>query len=786
MPTTTLTVEYIYSCCSSSQPCLTRDKYFKHSIAQKTVQNYIEEKCPDSILKGSDIIELLHLDGVACSLNKVRLYDQDLKAFIKLQKDFSLKLPNSKAMLAEPSQLQTESIMLWIEREDIKLKRQILSFSSRLRKLEIKVRQTDMWKKNRGKRDFPVKENDEPTKEFDLSYPKSVAEVNKRDSIFDAPPSIQYLKKPEFNVKVQGKLGSEIIEEVSTPFPTNKQKLDLAIMNAEPLVEIKNSKSVLSLPDSVDYEEECREIYATLMDKGVKIHLMFEIATRANLVSVLSRNPTILHIMCHGEYDKERKQFYLCFEKATGEIDKLYAEDLKEILSKFESSVKLVFVNACHSEPVGRVFAEAGVPYVVAIQSQTQIADVFAKKFSNEFYNFIFERKSVKEAFNLARIASTDPLSYSCCCAHSHKPGCSWMAQARQEGFHQAHMYHNPTCTSCSRRRENLHNLHCQWASTFLDLYKIDREPDLIEKVINTCCCSPELPHNELLKFILISDESQSNEPLILFSDLQPGKVQNMKAYNVINQRFPEKRLIGRNRQLYDLYTALKFPQKIVKLEGAPGSGKTALAKQLANYLYARNHFRSKIALIDMSKLSSVTAFLGKIFSEFELVYDMDTFLETVRVLETLFILENCDSFIQENRIEFSKTLHHIASNTKSVRFILVLNTSIDLELQETVVKVGNLYPIDAAKLLLSNTPLEKIFPLEYRSVVGLKESNLFKKYSERISIQTLWWISQKLLQGKKFLAIETELIDKFESMKNSEDSSKALVQSTMKYNLIS
>ena len=757
-----------------------RDKYFKHSIAQKTVQNYIEEKCLDFILRVNDVIELLRLDGVACSPNKVRLYDQDLKAFIKLQKDFSLKLPNSKAMLAEPSQPQTETIMLWIEREDIKLRRQILSFSSRLRQLEIKIKQVGMMRKNLRSMDLTVCEKDDHPKTIDNSYSKSTAELNQSDLIFGAPPCIHSLKLPESSndCKTNGRKGSC---EEGSPFPI-MQNLDLAIMNAEPLVEIRNSKSVLSLPDSVDYEEECREIYATLMDKGRKINLMFEIATRTNLVSVLSRNPTILHIMCHGEYDQERKEFYLGFEKATGEIDKLYAEDLKEILSKFESSLKLVFVNACYSEPVGRVFAEAGVPYVIAIQSQTQIADVFARKFANEFYYFIFERKSVKEAFNLARIASADPLSYSCCCAHSHKPQCKWLAQAKQEGFHQAHIYHDPTCTSCSRRRENLHNITCKWASTFLDLYKIDREPDMIGKVINTCCCSPEVPHNELLKFILISDESQNNEPLILFSDLQPGKVQNMKAYNVIDQRFPEKRLVGRNRQLYDLYTALRLPQKVVKLEGAIGSGKTALAKQLANYLYARNHFRSKIALIDMSKLSSVTAFLGKIFSEFELVNDMDTFLETVRALETLFILENCDSFIQENRIEFSQTLHNIASNTKHVRFILVLNTSIDLELQETVVKVGSLYPIDAAKLLLSNTPLEKIFPIEYRSVVGLKESDLFKKYSERISIQTLWWISQKLLQGKKFSAIETELINKFESMKTTEDTFKALVRSSSKY----
>ena len=181
MPQAALTVEYIYSCCLSWQTCSMRDKYFKHSIAQETVQNYIEEKCLDFILKFNDIIELLRLDGVACSPNKVRLYDQDLKAFIKLQKDFSLKLPNSKAMLAEPSQPQIETIMLWIEREDIKLRKQILSFSSRLRKLEIKIKQVGMMRKNLRSMDLTVCEKDDHPKTIDNSYSKSTAELNQSD-----------------------------------------------------------------------------------------------------------------------------------------------------------------------------------------------------------------------------------------------------------------------------------------------------------------------------------------------------------------------------------------------------------------------------------------------------------------------------------------------------------------------------------------------------------------------------------------------------------------------------
>ena len=116
------------------------------------------------------------------------------------------------------------------------------------------------------------------------------------------------------------------------------------------------------------------------------------------------------------------------------------------------------------------------------------------------------------------------------------------------------------------------------------------------------------------------------------------------------------------------------------------------------------------------------------------------------------------------------------------MKFVIVLSKPIDLELQEATVKVGNLLPTDAAKLLLLNTPLEKIHPMGFRSVNGLKECDLFKKYSNQISIQTLWWISQRLLQGQKFDRIQAEFIEKLETMKNNEDNSKVLVENTIKY----
>ena len=91
-----------------------------------------------------------------------------------------------------------------------------------------------------------------------------------------------------------------------------------------------------------------------------------------------------------GSITRSAKQFYLCFEADNGELYEFYSENLSDIVKNVELKVKLVFVNACHSEEVAQVFVQAGVPCVIAIQSELKIADNVAQKFSNHFYDQIF------------------------------------------------------------------------------------------------------------------------------------------------------------------------------------------------------------------------------------------------------------------------------------------------------------------------------------------------------------------------------------------------------------
>lgn len=66
---------------------------------------------------------------------------------------------------------------------------------------------------------------------------------------------------------------------------------------------------------------------------------------------VLTRNPRMIHISCHGDYDKQLKEFYLQFEQSgTGVLDKMSQSRLKELIGSDGKNIQIAFISSCHSE----------------------------------------------------------------------------------------------------------------------------------------------------------------------------------------------------------------------------------------------------------------------------------------------------------------------------------------------------------------------------------------------------------------------------------------------------
>ena len=719
-----------------------------HQIHYDKIMDCLEQK--DFILRKEDIIFLLKDDGAHFFDDSLRVYEPTEDNYFQVPEDWEIEVDESEPEFA---------LLFWIKSTNPSIKKKVDDVSSEVKSVRdtLKTFVSSFQKEMHTNFERYEKEiqnlrlsNQAVCHQLAIIherlYQSSMLELGltgKQSEHIAQTPNIN----PETGKEIEHISNYPLLLSVDRSKP---RVIDIALMYSEPLVK-RDDYGIFSLGDPVDYEEECNKLLELLKSKEKHIDVYFEIATIENLVNVISLSPKILHIICHGEYSKENNQFYLCFEEE-GTLKELYSKDLNEKLAEIELKTQFVFVNACHSEEVAKVFSNAGVPCVIAVQSELKIEDHIAQKFSETFYWQLFEGKSVGEAFKLARIAVSGKDTYTCCCAHSHKPNCAWYKLAKEEGFEKAHYLHTPTCTSCKFTNKFYHNHDCNWALSFLFNCEIF---DIPEGPIHACCCSPKLEHNEVMKFKLIcSDEKFRNQPL--FQDRERGKVSIKSYHSCVEQKYPVKRLTGRNKELYDMYEALTDKnKKFINLYGIEGVGKSSLVKQIANYLFERGFFKDKIAFITLDRTPSIIHFRSDLFKEVPGSYDLKSFCESIKMTRVMFILDKCDRLIKQDSEQFRHDLAYIAEFATNVKFVIITNEIISLKLFEVAsICMRELKRIDAAKLLCNNA--YAYLTWDQRNIYTLQEEGIFDLIP--LTPQGIWSITGRLRHGKNLREIEDEL----------------------------
>jgi len=209
-----------------------------------------------------------------------------------------------------------------------------------------------------------------------------------------------------------------------------------------------------------------------------------------------------------------------------------------------------------------------------------------------------------------------------------------------------------------------------------------------------------------------------------------------------------------------------------VNLYGTEGVGKRSLAKQVANYLFERNHFRDKISIIMLERTPSIEHFRSELIKETPGITDWKSFLESIKTNKILFILEKCDKLIEENGGAFIQDLASITKSAIHAKFILITNKQVYLNLGETSVWMKELKKLDAAKLLCKNA--YAFLNCHERNIYNLSEKSIFDMVP--LTPQSIWSIAEKLrnkslddiakdLQLEKGRYDEDSQLDKDESM---------------------
>ena len=130
---------------------------------------------------------------------------------------------------------------------------------------------------------------------------------------------------------------------------------------------------------------------------------------------MLNKKPRILHISCHGIRNcvnniglnfEEMKQegHFLLFETPLGEGNLVSSKKLNDLLDKTTGDLDVVFVAACDSEFVGKIFLRCGAKHVICVKKERFVLDEAAIAFTEIFYSQIIQKGlSICEAFAHAK-----------------------------------------------------------------------------------------------------------------------------------------------------------------------------------------------------------------------------------------------------------------------------------------------------------------------------------------------------------------------------------------------
>ncbi len=123
-------------------------------------------------------------------------------------------------------------------------------------------------------------------------------------------------------------------------------------MYAVPLIK-KQDGHEYSMGLPIDYQTEIQELTSSLTQTNKAVNIRIEPASIDSFNNLFLVKPKILHLSCHGDYDKRSEQYYLAFEssKELGLLDKLDTNKLGILLKSNEQQrfIECVVVSACHS-----------------------------------------------------------------------------------------------------------------------------------------------------------------------------------------------------------------------------------------------------------------------------------------------------------------------------------------------------------------------------------------------------------------------------------------------------
>lgn len=134
---------------------------------------------------------------------------------------------------------------------------------------------------------------------------------------------------------------------------------------------------------------------------------------------------------------------------------------------------------------------------------------------------------------------------------------------------------------------------------------------------ISVCCCYPDIPHDESIKFMIIGTNEGMNT--VLFPSRQEGDLILQSDVNLVN-KLPNivdpLMLFGRNLEIQQVVDSLfseSSTHRFIHIFGAEGVGKSSISNYAARYTLERRKFPDGAYYIEVNNKNSGHGLIAKI-----------------------------------------------------------------------------------------------------------------------------------------------------------------------------
>ncbi len=276
--------------------------------------------------------------------------------------------------------------------------------------------------------------------------------------------------------------------------------------------------------------------------------------------------------------------------------------------------------------------------------------------------------------------------------------------------------------------------------------------------LVQICCCSVELPHNETMKLkLMFLNNDASHGERVIYGGVPEGAASIVNKNYFGTLQFNGLNIIGQNRIIYNMHREF-FTQhrRVIYLCGEEQSGKTSICKLFSNHMQERSKFADKPKYFKMQNAPNVQVIISRVTGYIR-VSDIK---EGMRDQPLLIIFDDMDFLVSTQWENYRQVMHDFIEQTK-ICFIITLRRSDiikqdnrQLNHNEVILEVPPLAADMAAKLLI----------LEADDHLNFSDRNpfpLMKNYQflhKKLTAKDVIIIAHKVRIGKTLKQIEEDI----------------------------